>query len=155
MPYAKIMVPFDGSVHSKEALAYAKGLLALAPEAKLVVTRAVPVGTPATGGDMSGSLLRGQFSYEQYRAIVDQMLATAKGEVLDELGDALDDVKERSGVEVVMGVNVADALVRYACEQGVDLIVMGRRGLGAIRGMIGSVSYALLREAEIPVLTVK
>ena len=132
MPYAKIMVPFDGSVHSKEALAYAKGLLALAPEAKLVVTRAVPVGTPATGGDMSGSLLRGQYSY-----------------------DALDDVKERSEVEVVMGVNVADALVRYACEQGVDLIVMGRRGLGAIRGMIGSVSYALLREAEIPVLTVK
>ncbi len=32
---------------------------------------------------------------------------------------------------------------------------MGRRGLGAVRGMLGSVSYALLRESEIPVLTVK
>ena len=32
---------------------------------------------------------------------------------------------------------------------------MGRRGLGALRGMLGSVSYAVLRNADMPVLTVK
>ena len=31
----------------------------------------------------------------------------------------------------------------------------GRRGLGALRGMLGSVSYGVLHSAEMPVLTVK
>lgn len=155
MLYTKIMVPFDGSDHAKDALAYAKELLALASEAKLAVVHAVPVGTLAASSDVSDSLLRGQFSYEQYRAVVDHMLDAAKAQVLDEVGDMLDGVGDRAEVEIVPGVNVADALAHYAQEQGVDLIVMGRRGLGAVRGMIGSVSFALLREVDIPVLTVK
>ena len=32
---------------------------------------------------------------------------------------------------------------------------MGRRGLGAIRGMLGSVSFGVLRATDVPVLTVK
>ena len=36
-----------------------------------------------------------------------------------------------------------------------DCIVMGRRGLGAIRGAIGSVSYSVLRSVDLPVLIVK
>ena len=52
------------------------------------------------------------------------------------------------------GIVVA-SLADYAKHHDIDLIVMGRRGLGAIRGMLGSVSYSLLRETDIPVLTVK
>lgn len=46
-------------------------------------------------------------------------------------------------------------LSRYAEEHDCDLIVMGRRGLGAIRGMLGSVSFGVLRATDVPVLTVK
>ena len=35
------------------------------------------------------------------------------------------------------------------------LVVMGRRGLGALRGRIGSVSFGVLRSVDVPVLTVK
>ena len=48
-----------------------------------------------------------------------------------------------------------DALVYYAKKHDADLIVMGRRGLGGLRGMLGSVSYGVLHGADIPVLTVK
>ena len=37
----------------------------------------------------------------------------------------------------------------------VDLVVMGCRGLDAVRGMIGSVSAAVLRSVDCPVLVVK
>lgn len=33
--------------------------------------------------------------------------------------------------------------------------IMGRRGLGALRGMLGSVSFGVLRSVDVPVLTVK
>ncbi|MFQ9742421.1 MAG: universal stress protein [Slackia sp.] len=46
-------------------------------------------------------------------------------------------------------------MVYYAKKHDADLIVMGRRGLGGLRGMLGSVSYGVLHGADIPVLTVK
>jgi nucleotide-binding universal stress UspA family protein len=50
----------------------------------------------------------------------------------------------------------ADALLGYARDLGIDLIVMGRRGVGPIRGLlVGSVSLKVNSLAECPVLTVR
>jgi len=50
----------------------------------------------------------------------------------------------------------ADALAALAEELGADLIVVGSRGLGSVRGaVLGSVSLALLRRARTPVMVVK
>ena len=58
-------------------------------------------------------------------------------------------------MEAQLSPSPVDGISAYASEHDCDLIVMGRRGLGALRGMLGSVSYGVLRTAEIPVLTVK
>ena len=43
----------------------------------------------------------------------------------------------------------------YAKENDIDCIFMGRRGLGGIRAALGSVSTAVLRNTDLPVMVVK
>ncbi len=58
--------------------------------------------------------------------------------------------------EVVRDVAVAPALLRYAEEHDVDLIVMGTHGRrGVQRILIGSVAEEVVRRAACPVLTVR
>jgi len=57
--------------------------------------------------------------------------------------------------EDVLSGDPAAALLAYAQSQGVDLIVAGRRGLGALGSLaLGSVTLKLCHHAQCPVLTV-
>ena len=87
----------------------------------------------------------GLLDYETYKDVVSAALDRVKKEVLDSLGDSVHD--ERITVEAVADTSPAEAIAKYAATHGADLIVMGRRGLGALRGVLHS--------AEMPVLTVK
>ena len=61
----------------------------------------------------------------------------------------------RLKTEVLTG-DPAERLLEYAREQAVDLIVVGRRGVGRLRGLLmGSVSWKVNSLAECPVLTVR
>ncbi len=155
MLYSNIMVAYDGSDHAKDALRYAKELAALNPEATVHVVQALSVGAMDFQATYSDGVYYGQIDYEQYKRLLDATLAAAKAAMADSLGDALADLGDRATTEVVPGNAPAAVLADYAKRHDIDLIVMGRRGLGAIRGMLGSVSFSLLRETEIPVLTVK
>ena len=55
--------------------------------------------------------------------------------------------------EMVEGEPV-EALLRLAEARGADAIVVGSRGLGRIRGLLGSVSRALVERATVPVTVV-
>ena len=58
--------------------------------------------------------------------------------------------------EDVLTGDPAEALLGYARDLGIDLIVMGRRGVGPIRGLLmGSVSLKVNSLAGCPVLTVR
>ena len=157
MMFRHVMVPYDGSDHAKNALNYAKDLVAGDADAKLSVVHAVP--SSYMGVDRMGTALDGvpygMLDYEEYQGVVKRVLDEAQKRVVEDLGDALADLGDRAQVEAVAGASPADALSRYAEEHDCDLIVMGRRGLGAIRGMLGSVSFGVLRATDVPVLTVK
>ena len=50
----------------------------------------------------------------------------------------------------------ADAIVDFATEHHIDLVVMGTHGrTGVARLVMGSIAEAVVRRAECPVLTVK
>lgn len=158
MLYSKIMVPYDGSEHAKHALEYAKGLAATS-DAKIVIVHVVPSGVMGvdqigTEGSLDGVPF-GMLNYEQYEGVVRAALDQAKEKVTENLADLVEGIADIVTIDVVAGTAPAEALARYADKNGCDLIVMGRRGLGAIRGMLGSVSFGLLRSTDVPVLTVK
>lgn len=57
---------------------------------------------------------------------------------------------------VVLSGNPATAILQFAHNKNCDLIIMGSRGLGALREwMLGSVSHHVVQKARIPVLIVK
>ena len=52
--------------------------------------------------------------------------------------------------------DAAEQIMRHANDEQVDLIVMGTRGLGEIKGLlVGSVTHKVMQLAECPCLTVK
>lgn len=54
------------------------------------------------------------------------------------------------------GAKPGELIIKVAEQQKSDMIVMGTRGLGAIRrALLGSVSEYVIRHAEIPVIVVR
>jgi len=67
-----------------------------------------------------------------------------------------DDHKDLSIVTTVRGGNVSSNIIEYASEQKIDLIIMGAHGRsGLLKTLLGDTSYAVTRQADCPVLTVK
>jgi len=79
------------------------------------------------------------------------------GQSIIAAGQALAAGKKVHSVKVdVLSGDAAERLLEYAREQAIDLIALGRRGVGPIRGLLmGSVSWKVNSLAECPVLTVK
>ena len=74
--------------------------------------------------------------------------------VFDRIWEKLSD--ERKARKHVKSGNIARSILDGADEQGSDMIVMGSRGLGLLKGvLIGSVSQKVVEEAKIPVMVVK
>ena len=156
--YKNILVPFDGSEPSQRALAAA---LEMSDAADPVDVTVLKVADPMNFDDstfeiaarMAGvpkidpSLLdatRDNYNNEHRRNIEEQI------EHFFESVPANIDIQI-----VVQNGRAQEVICEYANEHNIDCIVMGRRGLGAIRSALGSVSFAVLRGVDLPVLVVK
>ena len=159
MKFTNILVPFDTSDHAKHALAIAKGLAEEDPAIELHVIDVVYVSEfpPAIGLDANPyeSIPEPIIDPETYEKLVENAKAREKADMNKAIGDVLEGLPNKVVVEVVNEPSVVDGITGYAREHGCDLIVIGSRGLGVLRGMLGSVSYGVLRSAEIPVLVAK
>ena len=159
MRFTNILVPFDTSKHALRALEMAKGLAEEDPHVKLHVIDVVYVSEfpPAVGLDANPyeSLPEPIIDPTVYHKLVEVARDREKADMDKAIGTMLDDLPNDVVVKVINEPSVVDGITGYAREQGCDLIVMGSRGLGVLRGMLGSVSYGVLRSAEIPVLVAK
>jgi len=145
----KILVAYDGSTHSKEALDWAIDLSLLAKAQVMVVKVTEMMGL----SEMSALYEAGSGD-----AVVAQI---EKIQRADEklLKEALLAVGERKGVAITTALlngNVAKAILDYAAEYEIDLIVAGTKGHGVLESLLmGSVTRNLVSLSRIPVLVVK
>lgn len=158
MSFKNILVPYDNSKHAKNAL---KEAIGLSEGIEGVAIHVVEVAAPPqdlvyssinqTGFGMGVSLA----SQEDFAHIVEDRNEESDKKLQDEIVSIVEGFKGELTAEVVFGIYTIETIIDAAKHYNCDLIVMGSRGLGAIRGAIGSVSYGILRSVDIPVLVVK
>jgi nucleotide-binding universal stress UspA family protein len=138
--FKKILAAVDGSAHSRAALDYARRV-AETVGAELWILHAF-----APTSDLLG--------YTDFAERVAQRKSQGQ-KLLAELRQGLADSPLPITEELLEGPG-AEAILRVAGNHGVDLIVMGTRGLGAIEGVVlGSVSRKVTQQAPCPVMLVR
>ena len=140
MGFKNILVPYDNSEHAQHALKEAIDLVSDDPEATIHV---VEVAAPPqdlvyssinqTGFGMGVSVV----SKDDFATRVEQRNEEDDRKLQDNIADVVKEFPGKLTAEVIFGIytieTIVDACKHYEC----DLIVMGCRGLGAIRGALG------------------
>lgn len=140
--YRKILVGFDGSQNSLEACDYSL-ILAKSLGSKVVVAHVLPLITTYTAP------LRAE-----YEPSLKNSANLEAMKIVTKFQQAKIDCS--SEILSAKGSSTADTIIDYSASEGVDMIVVGTRGLGAFQRLIlGSVSTNLLNHAKCPVLIVR
>ena len=158
MAFKNVVVAYDGSDHALAAVKKARELVEGVEDAKLhlvFVTTHPNAQLPANFNSASFDPQQYLLSVEDIMDLYNKTIDEETERVKEGIGDVLDSLGDRAAIEIVPGYTPAADILSYAEKEKADLIVMGSRGLGAIRGVLGSVSYAVLREAPVPVLVIK
>lgn len=143
--YSTILFPTDGSDESLEALDHALDLVATY-DAELHALYVVDTNYPY--GDLEG----GVANWEQFISAFREE-GTKTLEIIEARAEA-------AGTTVIGALREAGvvhrAILEYAAENDVDMIVMGTHGRrGLDRWLLGSVTERVMRTSDVPVLTVR
>lgn len=155
--YTKVLVPYDKSEPARHALAEALKLVEGVEGATVTVLNVIDwhdynAETFKIASRMSG-VLGDSLDMTAIADVGEEAARNAtelvRANIADIAGDS-DIVK----IAVVNG-SPHDSITDFADDGGYDCIIMGHRGLGAVRGMIGSVCYSVLHKTSKPVLIIK
>lgn len=156
--FDRILVPVDGSERSLKALEYAITLAkGFSSEVYIIHIIQVIAATLDGASFLTGSLFPGSMDITSPSFIVDlknhleergrRILSTAEAKARE--------VGVEAGVTLLYG-GPAEEILKFAERMGVDLIVIGDRGLGSVsRFFLGSVCDKVSRHASCPVLIIK
>ena len=158
MVFENVVVAYDGSDQALAAVNKAAEIVKDSEGAKLhvvFVTTHPNAQLPANFNSASFDPQQYLLSVEDIMALYNKTISEETEKVQEGVGSAIASLGDAAQIEVIPGYTPTADILSYAEKVSADLIVMGSRGLGAIRGVLGSVSYAVLRESPMPVLVIK
>ncbi|MGI6453314.1 MAG: universal stress protein [Syntrophomonadaceae bacterium] len=141
--YNKVLLAVDGSPTSTEAARTANMLLEKGMAQKVEVIHVVP-NLINSYYDMGGDMIKSLSEQTQ-----------EKGKEILRLTTEMFSMPEK--VQTVFRIgDTAETICEYAKKNGVDLIIVGSRGMNPLAGLlVGSVSSRIIHFAPCPVLVVK
>lgn len=154
MLYDNVMVPFDGSESAVAALAEAARFAKEDPGLTLRIVQIIDTNKLVINRLEAQNIVDSAVP-EGMRKAFEEVTAEANRRLHRQIDGMLGGLMNKIVIELLEETHPGSQIVSYAEECNCDLIVMGSRGLGAFRGILGSVSSHVLREAPIPVLVVK
>lgn len=148
LQYKKILVPFDGSEHAKKALLQAIALAECCDHAKLYIASVCNMVSAMSNFDQV-SIAEG--------CLTTKLTEDLEAQCKEDLAEAEKLVPAGMDHETIYEVgSPGPVLLNMAEEKACDLVVMGSRGLGPLKGIfMGSVSSYLVSRSKCPVLIVK
>ena len=142
--FAKIVVAFDGSKDSVEAIKLA-GLLASAYGSEVIVVHVFSF--PTIGFSAASGV-----PIPDYRELESAKQEAARAVLTKGVQLASDEGLKAKG-ELIQAPSVVEAIVKFATDEKAGLIVVGTRGMTGFKKLIlGSVSSGLVNHAPCPVL---
>ncbi len=143
----KLLLASDGSENALRATGFAAGLAALAPGIRVTVL----VVNDILEKTKYYSPLRTPVILEEVEMFYDEKVRDAMNRTM-----AVFDKNQIKADRVIKIGNPAQEIVDFAQEEGFDLIVIGSRGMGNLKGIVlGSVSSKVIQLANCPVTIVK
>lgn len=156
MLYKNILVPYDGSESAHAAL---KEALKFAHQDSTLTLRIIQIVDVEQlvihELEAEGRNRESLTSSEEVHDLFDRVTHKAQVSLHERIDSLIKGLMNKVVVEMLEETIPSEQIIAYEEDNGCDLIVMGSRGLGALRGMLGSVSSYVARYAAVPVLIVK
>lgn len=155
--YKKVLVPFDDSEPARRALESAIDLVKGVEGAQVTVLNVVDWHDYNAETFKIASRMSGVLGDSLDMNAISEIGSEAEAEEMDRIAESIKDiVADAPFVDIaIANGSPHDTIVAYANDMEFDCIAMGHRGMGVIRGMLGSVAYSVLQKANRPVLIVK
>ena len=138
--YKKILIAADGSSHSLRAADHAMKIAAYDPEALVEIVYVLD------SDHLKADVLHNWNTMD-------------RSDVRKKRVSEVEEKAVKAGVKfktTILQGEPGPALVKYANENKIDLIVLGSRGLNALQELVlGSVSHKIAKRANCPVMIVK
>jgi nucleotide-binding universal stress UspA family protein len=154
MLFKKILVAYDGSEQAKHAIDYAADMADTCGGTLVVLTVVPRVTLPVFPEEGYGTApLTTAQDFGDYQDKMRAMYQMSQKEVMKDIAEHFPKLQAEA---ILLEGRPSATIVEQAEKNGIDLIVMGSRGIGGISGWIlGSTSRRVVESCTKPVLVIK